>query len=123
MQFNTIEILGLVISFVVMLNTVLSKLTVEAELTRTKALHEAATLFDELERKDYELTKSENIIWSNDVLAAYKKSLKELHMRATGGLGVVVGGIAFSVVYTTISIGLYYVVDSAFCLFCSLSMP
>lgn len=87
MSLDVVELLGLVVSAIAMLYTMLSRFSVAEELERAKALQEAARLFDDLERSGFKIASEEGVIHSNDALVSYKKSLKNLHFHTTVGVG------------------------------------
>ena len=87
MSLDVIELLGLVVSAIVMLYTLLSRFSVSDELERAKALQEAARLFDELESQGHDFGADKGIVFSNDALVGYKKSLRNLHFHTTFGVG------------------------------------
>ncbi|MGP5633551.1 hypothetical protein [Corynebacterium casei] len=87
MSLDVIELLGLVVSAIVMLYTLLSRFLVSDELERAKALQEAARLFDELESQGHDFGADKGIVFSNDASVGYKKSLRNLHFHTTFGVG------------------------------------
>lgn len=87
MSLDVIELLGLVVSAIAMLYTLLSRFSVAEELERAKALREAAQLFDELERAEHDFHDDKGVVYSTDALVGYKKSLRTLHFHTTVGVG------------------------------------
>src|SRR5690625_213846 len=83
MSLDVIELLGLVVSAIAMLYTLLSRFSVAEELERAKALREAAQLFDELERAEHDFHDDKGVVYSTDALVGYKKSLRTLDRKST----------------------------------------
>ena len=87
MSLDVIELLGLVVSAIAMLYTLLSRFSITEELERAQALQQAARLFDELESAGHDFGNDKGVILSNDALVSYKKSLRNLHFHTVVGVG------------------------------------
>lgn len=112
-NFDAIGALGLVVSFVLMLNTMMSKFSVEEALKTAKSLHEAAKLFHELEQSEHQVVPSDRVVYSNDALVAYKKSLIRLHTSTLGGHWQFIAVTLFSIGFTAGFGTLSYLAESA----------